>query len=98
MALKNKEGNYFRITDYEYSPLLSETHIMLEVYSSEEHRQSGDTNFLKHYELSINLKESLSFVLMNHSYDSELSEDNNFKVAIYNHIKTLDEYKDFEDC
>lgn len=98
MALKNSiTGEYHKVVDLVPSPLLEETTIMVEAYANEEHRQNGDSEFLKHQDLSVDLKTTLKEVALKHVYDDSLGY-NNMIVALYNHVKSLPEYEGWVDC
>jgi len=98
MALKNKTtGEYRKVFIDEV--LLGVNNIQLTLYQNEEHREIGDEGFVKSRLHNHNLKETtLIEILCKHKNNDKLSAEDNFKVAIYNYLKTLEEYKDFEDC
>ena len=73
--------------------------ISIFTYENEEHKTSGDSNFRKRVEIRIELVDTnMFFIMSKHIYNNKISEEDNFKTAMYNYIKILEQYSNYEDC
>ena len=100
MALKNTaSGEYHKIEYEEDHNMLEDDRVMVEVYEDTDHRTAGDTDFQKSYKKHVLfVDKTIKGILCEYTNDVGKTETDNYKTAVYGHIKALDVYDGFEDC
>lgn len=94
MALKNAEGNYFKIV---YNDLNSKN-IEFRVFENQEHRDSGETEFHKAKIERLFVESEWDKSLMNFTKDETKTDEENIVTCLYELAKTFAPYSEMENC
>ncbi len=100
MALVNTvNGEYHKLEELGKDYRIMNKEIVLIAYADVDHRTEWDTKFKTKHEVVIALEDiTVKWILMEYVNDPELSEDNNYKTALYEYLHWLDEYAGFENA